>query len=458
MSNFLFPIETTARELDHKILMGVLSAKKNRKVVIGDQQIIRTLSYFIKGGVFYGKHIFGKPNFSDTSYYKRIKKNNINLVHLNEEGAVWPGTSNDWENILKQCERPSILASDDFMAMWGLWQKKFNLSYEEPNVNIQVTGHPKFDLYRSKYKSYFSKESDLLRSKYGDYILVNTAFSLSNNGKGGEKFIFERKASYDSNNNNHRDFLFGDWENQMHSMASIVSLINKISIEFPDKNIILRPHPSENTTYYKNIFQNVVNVKVIYEGSVTPWILACSVLIHNGCTTSIEASLAKKPVINFTTKNNSQYEVYLASACGKRISCADLALSELKKLYINGSWDESFTPNDEISNSLFHNFIEENSSLEVLKLLEEADVNSKKTKLNNLGLSFLGLFHRVYLTAKFTYMAFKGKRANIVDYLKRFERFDKDDINEKVQKMSFILDKKVKVTFHSSFLFVIELE
>jgi surface carbohydrate biosynthesis protein len=460
MSNFLFPIETTARELDHKILMAVLSAKKDRKIYIGDQQIIRTLSFLLKGGVYYGKHLFGKPSFSDQKYYNRIKKNKFNLVHLNEEGAVWAGTSDDWQATLNQCERPSVLASDDSMAMWGLWQKEHNLSYENPTVNIQVTGHPKFDLYRSKYKKYFCNESEVLKNKYGDYILINTAFSLSNNGKGGEKFIFEKKGSYDSSNLNHRKYLFGDWENQMHSMASIVYLINKISLEFPDKNIILRPHPSENTEYYNNIFQNIDNVKVIYEGSVTPWILACSILIHNGCTTSIEASLANKPVINFTSKDNSRYEVFLAGVCGKKISNADLVLTELKKLYVDGEWDVSYTPNDDKSRDLFHNFQEENSSLEVLKLLEKADVNReyyKVRKLSKLSLSFISLFHRAYLIAKFSYMLFKGKRANVTDYLKRFERFDKEDIEERVQKMSAILGKEVKITYQSAFLFVIEL-
>jgi hypothetical protein len=243
-------------------------------------------------------------------------------------------------------------------------------------------------------------------------------------------------------------------------MASIVSLINHISLEFPYKTIILRPHPSEDNSYYKNIFQDIDNVKVVYEGSVTPWILACSVLIHNGCTTSIEASLAKKPVINYNTNANTKYEVFLAGVCGKKLSSPDLAIEELNKYFSKNYWDESYTPNDSLSMKLFHNFSEENSADEVLTLLENADNNrdvNKVNKINWLGLAFIGLLHRAYLTLKFSYMISKGKHSNVIDYLKRFERFDKCDIQERVHKMSVILGKNVKITYHSSFLIVIEI-
>ena len=155
MSNFLFPIETTARELDHKIYMGIKSLKKGRKIYIGDQQVIRNISFFVKGGVFYGKHLFGKPRFSDTRYYERLKKRCFNIVHLNEEGAVWPGKEDVWRSMLEQAERPSKLDKNDILATWGEWQKKFNLSREPVQASIVATGHPRFDLYSQKFREYF---------------------------------------------------------------------------------------------------------------------------------------------------------------------------------------------------------------------------------------------------------------------------------------------------------------
>jgi surface carbohydrate biosynthesis protein len=457
MSNFLFPIETTARELDHKILMAVMAANSGRKIFVGDQQIIRTLSFILKGGVFYGKHLFGKPKFSDKKYYKRLKYRNFKIVHLNEEGAVWPGGEPEWKSILKQCERPSQLTEDDYLATWGNWQKEFNESYEPTSAKIVITGHPRFDLYSKKYLDYFSNETNKLKEEYGDFILVNTAFSYSNNGEGGAKFIFKPNIAYDVNNDAHRKYRFKRWKQQMFSLADIVDLVNNIALKYPDKKIILRPHPSEDTQYYRDIFQNIRNVKVIYQGAVTPWILACKILIHNGCTTAIEATLAKKPVINYSTNSDPSFDVYLANICGSKMGTVDDVLFYLSRVY-NEEVNISM-PVDEKANDLFYNFQSNNTALKVLDLLNLAAKKVNENKINSLStfqFNLLTFSHKYYLFFKYSYLSFKGRRKDRVDYRKRFELFSHNDIQERVERMAVILGKEVKVTLINKYLFVVE--
>ena len=457
MSNFLFPIETTARELDHKILMGILAANAGHDVFIGDQQIIRTLSYLLKGGVFYGKHLFGKPSFSDKEYYYRLKKRGFKLVHLNEEGAVWPGKEYDWKNILKQCERPSQLTKDDYLATWGDWQKNFNESYEPTNANIVTTGHPRFDLYADKFRSYFETETSKLNELYGDFILVNTAFSYSNNGEGGAKFIFKPNLAYDTTNEDHRKYRFRRWKQQMFSIADIVDLVNRISLAYPNKKIIIRPHPSENSQYYQDIFQNIKNVHIIYKGAVTPWLLACNVLIHNGCTTAIEATLAGKVVINYCTNPDPDFDVYLANICGRTINKSEDVLSALTKVF-HGDY-LSNKPDDAIANKLFHNFKCDNSADKVLELLHKADGLVEKDKVRKMSSSTLkltGLFHNAYLFSKYTFLSLKGRKQDKVDYKKRFELFDRSNISNRVTVLSGILGINAKVIFISKHLFIVK--
>ncbi len=456
MSNFLFPIETTARELDFKIMMSVLMAKKDRTIYVGDQQFIRTLSKVLKGGVFYGKHLFGKPMFSDKKYYTRLKERNFKIVHLNEEGAVWPGGEKEWEYLMKQSERPSVLEKDDFMAVWGEWQKNFDESYEKVEATIEVTGHPRFDLYNEKYKSYFANETEQLTKKYGDYILVNTAFSYANNGEDGVNFIFKPTISYNSKDIDHRKYRFTRWKNQMFSVADIVNLINEISLKHPDKKIILRPHPSENTDYYKAIFQNIDNVFVIYNGAVAPWILGCKLLIHNGCTTAIEATLANKPVINYSSNGDKDFDIYLANICGVTLSDTKEALDYIDKVYDNKV--KVIVPNDEKANKLFYNFQSSDTASLNKKLLEKAD-NLVETNniqsLSNVLLKLLSIYHKIYLFLKYSYFFFKGKYKNYLDYKKRFVGFD-NEVVEKVKRMANLLDIDVEVVLVSKHLFYVK--
>jgi hypothetical protein len=68
-------------------------------------------------------------------------------------------------------------------------------------------------------------------------------------------------------------------------------MIPELSKNFKDHNIIIRPHPSENHDIWKKIAKNYPNVFVVHSGNVIPWIMSADVLIHNGCTTAIEAYL-----------------------------------------------------------------------------------------------------------------------------------------------------------------------
>ncbi|MDB9744293.1 hypothetical protein OAA91_02070 [Fibrobacterales bacterium] len=455
--NFLFPIETTARELDHKLLMAVKAIKPGVKVYVGEQQMVRNLSYIVKGGVFYGKHLFGKPKFSDQDYYKRLKKNNFNLVHLNEEGAVWPGGDEEWNYLLAQAERPSVLDSNDYMVVWGDWQKKFNDNIEKHNTNVVVTGHPRFDLCRKKYTELFSSEVESLKETYGDFILVNTAFSYANNGQGGVGFIFKPTISYDINDEKHRKYRFVRWKTQMFSLADIVNLVNDLSIKYPNKNIILRPHPSEDTAMYKDIFQGISNVKVVYEGTVTPWLLACKLLIHNGCTTAIEASLAGKPVINFRTNYNPKFDIYLANICGKTIDNTPEIIENVEEIF-KGDFKVNL-PIEKLANDLFNNFKEENTADSVVEYIEKASHSIDSSEIKHLTVFkrlLLNQAHRLYLFAKYSTLFFQGRFKEYIDFKKRFIKYNTIDVDLKILNLSKIVGKEVRIKRVNNYLLELE--
>lgn len=61
------------------------------------------------------------------------------------------------------------------------------------------------------------------------------------------------------------------------------------------QKVIVRPHPSENIEIWKKYTKNYSKkIKIIRSGNVLSWILAAKLLIHNGCTTAIEALFLKK--------------------------------------------------------------------------------------------------------------------------------------------------------------------
>jgi hypothetical protein len=59
-------------------------------------------------------------------------------------------------------------------------------------------------------------------------------------------------------------------------------------------------------------------VRVVQEGNVVPWLLASRVLVHNGCTTSVEAWILGRAAVAFLPLSSASYDVPLPNELGFR--------------------------------------------------------------------------------------------------------------------------------------------
>ena len=85
-------------------------------------------------------------------------------------------------------------------------------------------------------------------------------------------------------------------------------LIPALKKAFPNYPIVVRPHPSENHQVYREIASRCERVRVINEGNVIPWLRAAKALVHNGCTTAIEAYLMCVPAVSYQATVNEYYD------------------------------------------------------------------------------------------------------------------------------------------------------
>jgi surface carbohydrate biosynthesis protein len=180
---------------------------------------------------------------------------------------------------------------------WGednaeLWRQYPHLPAGMP---IHVTGNPRSDMLRPELRSFYEPEADALRQEHGKFILVNTNFNhvnafypaqnLFRPVKGeGEKPQFGKAAIGMS-----REYAEGLRNHKLDILRAFKELIPVLDQEFPDHTIIVRPHPTENFQVYQDIANQCQRVTVTNEGNVVPWIMATEVVIHNGCTTGVEA-------------------------------------------------------------------------------------------------------------------------------------------------------------------------
>jgi surface carbohydrate biosynthesis protein len=216
------------------------------------------------------------------------------------------------------CRRisPVAMKSVSRMLAWGqdnaeLWRQYPQL----PNgTEIHVTGNPRNDLLRPEIRRYYENTVEELRKNYGDFILINTNFNHVNAfypglnlfqpvKNPGEEPEFGRAAKGMT-----REYAEGLRDLKQAVFEKFQELIPALEKEFPEYNIVVRPHPTENQEIYLNIAARCSRVRVTNEGNVVPWLMATQAVIHNGCTTGVEAYVMGVPAISYRATVNEDYD------------------------------------------------------------------------------------------------------------------------------------------------------
>jgi surface carbohydrate biosynthesis protein len=338
--NILLPIETINRDLDFRLFVACAYLKPHHRFFVGFHGIIYPLATRMRKGLFVGKHfVLLEPTRETYTRYHVLKERGFLCVHLDEEGAVYPGDVENWRHRLRWQFNPCALSAEDYMCTWGDFQREFYLSLgPECAANIRTTGHPRFDLYKRAYRKYFAEDVEALRARYGDFLLVNGNFTIANNGLGISD-TFSKRSGYNPAGLDvapgatvtRRDY-FDWWAHTSHVLINFIRLINRLSLEFPSHQIIIRPHPSEDWNYYKIVFNGIENVHVEHRGPVAPWLLACKVLIHDGCTTAIEAFLGDTPIINYRTVDDVKQDTFLPNIFGVKCRTEEEVVLSVRRL------------------------------------------------------------------------------------------------------------------------------
>jgi surface carbohydrate biosynthesis protein len=296
----LLPVEGQVRELDAKILLASIAARRGFPVVIG-----RRLS-IDRGITAYPRSVYLCKDIDPHSIemFRILEGLGHEIVAWDEEALVhFPP-----EIHFARRMSPIAIRHASQLFAWGpdneaLWRRYPELPDELP---IHVTGNARFDLLRPGLRGYFDSEARALREAHGDFVLINTNFPLVN-AKSGIFLPPERPGE-------ERPIGRGGYgmprafaeQMERHKRAVLEAferMIPELERSFPKVSIVIRPHPSEFPKVYHRIAAKCERVKVVHEGNVVPWLMAAKAVIHNGCTTGVESNLLDVPTLAYGPTN-----------------------------------------------------------------------------------------------------------------------------------------------------------
>jgi len=305
----LIPVENQVREFDPKLLLACIAAKRGFSSVIGSR---REMEFRIAS---FPKSIYLSKSMTIRSalLFKVAHKVGHNIVAWDEEALVHLPPETYFSDRLS----PVAMQYVSHLLAWGqgnanLWRQYPNL----PNgIPIHLTGNPRVDMLRPEMRPFFTEDVEKIRKSCGNFILVNTnfnhvnAFSPEMNlfkpvKKPGDMPKFGRGARGMS-----REFAEGLRDHKQAVFQDFQQIVPAIERSFPEYTIIVRPHPTENQEIYRNIAAECKRVQVTNEGNVVPWILASKAVIHNGCTTGLEAYVMGVPAISYRKTVNDFYDL-----------------------------------------------------------------------------------------------------------------------------------------------------
>ena len=313
----LIPIETKVREFHAKALLSCFAAEAGFHVILGGQNEMHHQLRFLPRGIYLDKSIA----ITKAKFFRRFRKLGNRVAAWCEEGLVFL----DPDTYLK--ERISIDSYnlvDSFFA-WGKVQERVVGSRISGSENkICCTGNPRFDLLRHPFRNIFSPQAEAIRKRHGPFILIDTSFSRYNHFHGRDFVVRTMKEQGRLQSPEDEAFLvrWADYHGEMY--RHFLAMSKRLSHSFPEVSIIIRPHPSESLETWKNETRMLSNVKVIQEGSAAPWIMASKVMIHNGCTTGVEAYVLEQPVLCYCPIASETYDSELPNALGRKADSLDV--------------------------------------------------------------------------------------------------------------------------------------
>ncbi len=310
MGPLILPCETRVREFDAKLLLALVAATSGRRAIVGSKKPLDLRLAMIEPGVYVGKSVTARSRHN-----LQLARACGHAVALwDEEGLVWASREVYWKTKVDA----ETLNTPDLLIAWG--EENAQAWSDHPGYGgppIQVLGNPRTDLLAPRLRPLFADEVESIRRQHGRFVLINTNFSRVNHVQPRQnrhlKWLREQRPN---------DPRGGFAAHKYALFQAFCQMLPELSRRLPEVEFVIRPHPSEKRSTWDALAAQLDNLHVAQHGNVVAWLLACDGLIHNGCTTAVEAFQLGRSALAYRPVRSETYDHPLPN--GISLSCASL--------------------------------------------------------------------------------------------------------------------------------------
>ena len=439
-------VEIVARELDSKLLLATLAAARGHHVIVSDNEIIEKGLHkgVLPPGIFHTKSL--TPGKTKVDRHNVIVNDGSKITSIDEEGGL---TEHGYDEIAKIRYSEKTINQSSAVFGWGeddidTLKKK----YHKYSNKFHKTGSPRADLWKSIFLDYWGLPK---KAPKKSYLLVSSNMTVCDSKFFHERVSIGRAGGYYDRLPELFNRAFITRSNDYLKAIAFIEAIKYLSEYNNGYDIVLRPHPIENVEGWKILLEGIPNVHVIREDSINPWVQNAFAVMHNGCTTAIEASVSQIPLVTYAT-SELKYHNNLTNELGYMVKSKEDLLKKINSLHDDiksgGQKNLSQKLPDQVSKKIY---IDDNelAAEKMIKIWESISNNAVSKSTNLIKFKFFIIkmrFNKLIgnILKKMFPIRF-GKLGSQKEDSK-FPPFDRDDICKRVRKLQQILqiDKKVE--------------
>jgi surface carbohydrate biosynthesis protein len=448
--NIYLHVEISARELDSKLLLAVLAASKGHQVLVSNlRDIINGINLdILKPGIFHTKSL--TPHEDKIKRHQKIIDKGFKITSIDEEAGI--GRNGYDKAAISRYSDLTIKQSSAVFAWGNEDTDTLKKIYFKHSNKIHKTGSPRVDLWKSFFSDYWVNPKEMPSKPY---LLVSSNFNCITQKPFYEDVKSLKKAGYFERNPNLYKDIFYNISEEYKKLYEFIDAIKYLAKKNNGYEIVIRPHPRDHPRAWKSLLEDVPNVNVIKKDSITVWIKNAFAIMHNGCTSAIEATVTGKPVLTYSPFE-MKYAHEIPNTTGYIVRSKEELLVKANDIFNEKEKKKKVKFSEIISKKLY---IDENNLAadKIIKAWEDLDDGKISyynnwvyinfiIKIRDLGVVFRKIFAKLFFTNSKTLKTnHKFPKLYQQDICDRVDRLQKLlSINEKIE-CKFLSDRTILI-------------
>lgn len=419
MSNryLIVAVEVKVRDYYSRLLIINEALNGGFKVIFGSERTLSIHKDKLPKGIYLDKSI----SLNKKDQFQTLIDNGIKVVSIDEEGLA---SQNNHFKYITQRVSEETLAQASLVFTWGSSEARI-ITEEYPHFasKIKNTGNPRVDLLKPYWSNkLFGSQVRQIKQKYGNYILFPSNFTINHAlGKGGSLELLRNIGRIkNQEDQNHYSEKLGYFERMF---AHFVDIVQAVASEFPEVNVLVRPHPSEDPAFWRILSKKYKNLHIQDGGVPTPWLMGADLVVHSSCTTGLEASLLGTKTIAYLPDTSHEYAKHISNDFS--VKCFEKAkVLNIIQRYFNGKdWSDIGIHVDKnlYEKHLANYFEDSNASRDILDEIKKLDSIYCTEEMQEIKVGWKQRFYK-------TLTKFKVKPSRDYYYNRKFPGLSKKEL------------------------------